>query len=244
MEGDAGMRMVSISQFLSERNVNLPQTKYERIYKLALLACRAGLSERIKNKSNRYSYDERVLEEALSCITNDDETSLFLAAIKKLDKSEPELTPEPEEPDAPKPSPGFITIKAFCEKYEVSDRGEMSRLASSLFAAGLIERQKLRGKNLMAYRESDLAEIARNCAARKASGDLKKFKRGKKADEAQAEPTPAPPDISPALSCGALTLHPVAQPEEVKPAVRFEYKPGIFVRVWRWFFGYRKEVGV
>lgn len=236
------MRMVSISQFLSERNLNLPPTKYERIYKLALRACREGLSERIKNTGLPFFYDERVLEEALSCITNGNETSLFLAAIKKLDKSEPELTPEPT--DAPKPLPGFITIKTFCEKYEVRDRGEMSRLASSLFAAGLIERQKLRGKNLMAYRESDLAEIARNCAARKASGDLKQFKRGKKADEAQAEPSPAPPDISPALSCGALTLHPVAQPEEAKPAVRFEYKPGIFVRIWRWFFGYRKEVGV
>ena len=237
------MRMVTISQFLSERNLNLPPTKYERIYKMALRVCREGLSERIKNKSNHYTYDERVLEEAMRCITNGDETSLFLAAIKKLDKSEPELTPEPEPTDAPKPSPGFITIKNFCEKYEVSDRGEMSRLASSLFAAGLIERQKLRGKNLMAYRESDLAEIARNCAARRASGDMKRFNRGKKADEAPAEPTPAPPDISPALSCGALALHPVSQPEEVKPAVRFEYKPGIFVRFWRWLFGYREEMG-
>lgn len=236
------MRMVSISQFLSERNVNLPQTKYERIYKLALRACREGLSERIKNKGTPYFYDERVLEEAMRCVINDENAGPFLSAIKKLEKSSPELAPEPESVDAPKAAPGFVTIKTFCEKYNVSDRGEMSRLASSLFAAGLIERQQLRGKNLMAYRESDLAEIARNCAARRASGEIKSFHKGKNANEAPAEP-PAPPDISPALFCGALALHPAAQPEEVKPAVRFEYKPGIFVRFWRWLFGYREEMG-
>lgn len=225
------MKLMTVGDFLRRDSLRPAIHRTDYFYKILLKGCRSGVTQRSRGAYGKYMYDEAFMQAAYdACIAGNLRVDSFLRDWKQAHKGKAEELLNEVEPNLPE---GYITTRGFCLKYTEFQPENLTRLASSLYAAGVIEREFVAGnKNRVCYREADLLEIATNDKQRREQGQLKQFRKHvERPEELPLEPqTEAPQPV-------------LTTPEPQQPvAPRIEYTPGIFVRIWRWLFGHRKEV--
>lgn len=121
---------------------------------------------------------------------------------------------------------GYITAITFFQKYKEFEpyRGSIITYMSNLALQGLIKREPLnKTETRFAYLEADFLTYAKKYKEDKC------FRAISCKNESQHE---LPLSVEPTLS----SIQPKTKEKHII------YQHGVFVRIWRWLFGYRKEV--